>query len=810
MSHAKHERSLSADSASQDRPKKKEKEKETNPQSPPQTPPRRMVQIVALSDSEDDTDIPVELAPKPPTRPKSGRPAHDKRGERTEKSGPAKLSGLVVPSSPHTPPRKSKKESRKQDPDPELEYSPFTKRLLGFTTGLPIHLQASPVQQATESGKGGKSGKARAGLNTLQHRKDKGWMSAGHATTFEAYKHFEQWKNDYSPHHYSLVDSVDIVHAGNPFDRPKDIRARPVMFCWNTPDHRPPTVLKGKRVPVFRAKYKCTGHCRHGHSSAHAAESEDEPDSDSDSDSGSESDDDDNFDDLADQAYVEIEDGDLSSDEEERDAASDTNIDPSTNNVASLNKQLNSGARKKTKTKGLTRYKCKVVLHAEVYSDNLGEIHFYQRHTHPEAHEKYLDTSHYIRQCMLEMASLFNLPPSSIKRRECFCLAVRKDRVLADPLLSIGVFHEHNPDKIFCYHPPNYNTDPPSEFAAGIHHPYGTQVMILNSQKNGVGHDTTYRNMNENRAPLTIMITVDENSRMVPGFAYLSADIKIPAQVEFLRETKRLVEKMAADLVNGRVPVAAGLEDKRDELLAQARLIVQYGWIPAFFMIDKSRASKAAIEEVFPGVPIRICQFHVMQAILRWQRDNAPEGERQPRPVLSLPRKHMLLQAVREVQRCHHISRWSRYTARFRRRLDIIVEGSQTSAETLWDYFEANWFCEEWRNYWTDMGLPDGSNRDGMLSTNNWTERAFKTFNQVFLGNRTNKSAYRLVLILANEWFQYYQAWEPENRVNQEALEMQAEAYRVWSSTNAIKETTRRDGRRAWIVARLPREVRNQ
>lgn len=41
--------------------------------------------------------------------------------------------------------------------------------------------------------------------------------------------------------------------------------------------------------------------------------------------------------------------------------------------------------------------------------------------------------------------------------------------------------------------------------------------MILRSPKEGVGHDTTYRNMNENRAPLTIMVTLDEHARMVPG-----------------------------------------------------------------------------------------------------------------------------------------------------------------------------------------------------------------------------------------------------------------------------------------------------
>jgi len=41
---------------------------------------------------------------------------------------------------------------------------------------------------------------------------------------------------------------------------------------------------------------------------------------------------------------------------------------------------------------------------------------------------------------------------------------------------------------------------------------------------------------------------------------------------------------------------------------------------------------------------------------------------------------------------------------------------------------------------WTDIGLPSGENREKMLSTNNWTERAFKTFDQVFLESRANKS----------------------------------------------------------------------
>jgi hypothetical protein len=119
---------------------------------------------------------------------------------------------------------------------------------------------------------------------------------------------------------------------------------------------------------------------------------------------------------------------------------------------------------------------------------------------------------------------------------------------------------------------------------------------------------------------------------------------------------------------------------------------------------------------VFPGVIIRVCQFHVMQvserrvhsrahltngntqAILRWERDNTPAGEGHGRvPALSLTRKHQLLWAVREIQRCRDPARWPTYLEQFRARLDAITRGSRVSSQTLWQYFEANWFCEEWR-----------------------------------------------------------------------------------------------------------------
>ncbi|KAJ7495986.1 hypothetical protein B0H11DRAFT_1665632, partial [Mycena galericulata] len=152
-----------------------------------------------------------------------GRPSHKDRGVRnnTSTSTSAQLSGLLAP---ETPPRKLKQSTKANK---GTAFLPHTNSLLAFTTGLPIHLQASPERSRgtdqSHRSTSKKSGKPRVGLNTLKHRTDKGWTSAGRATTVTAYKCFEQWKNDYSPQHYGLAECVDIVHAGNPFDRPKDI-----------------------------------------------------------------------------------------------------------------------------------------------------------------------------------------------------------------------------------------------------------------------------------------------------------------------------------------------------------------------------------------------------------------------------------------------------------------------------------------------------------------------------------------------------------------------------------------------------------
>ncbi|KAJ6447850.1 hypothetical protein C8R47DRAFT_999675 [Mycena vitilis] len=363
------------------------------------------------------------------------------------------------------------------------------------------------------------------------------------------------------------------------------------------------------------------------------------------------------------------------------------------------------------------------------------------------------------------------------------------------------------------YSAPDPTADPPTNFATGITNTYAEQALILYAGAHGAGLDECWRHMNQNRAPVTLLTTINDDERMLPGPTYLSSTINTETQVEFLSQVKTRIEKMARDLVD----VDPAFEKDRQRLLAEARKILDSpeGWRPKFIIIDKFRPSRLAILRVFgPGFPIRICQFHVIQAclsltlilaILRWDREKGENGEDtepQERPKLTVARRYLLLHAVRAIQRCRDAARWPEYVAEFGDRVARLAE-SEASRQKIMRYFEVNWFCEEWRDYWTDIGLPEGANREGMLNTNNWTERAFKTFHQVFLCNRANKSMYRLVLIMANEWYQYYREWLPTTKkVDKKAIDKAAEAHRIWSS-GGVQEFRLADGRRAWRVAQM-------
>ncbi|KAF8969307.1 hypothetical protein BDZ97DRAFT_1915276 [Flammula alnicola] len=703
-------------------------------------------------DSEDEGQEPQP--PKAPTLGKAGRQPHSLRSKRRTTPPIAPTSSYhVIPTTPPPPKAKSNKN------EAALEYTPRKSRIVQFSLQAPAWqmVDSSPElggRRAKLNPKKSKREETERPLNKIKHKASHGWENLGECDTTQLFKEFELWKNDYSPHKYDIADSlVNIQYFGHPCDRPKDIRARPFVLEWITDNRKAPKKFKGKPVPVYRATYHCLGNCEYGES-----------------------------------VNNKRVDGTDSSDPSDSETSESSDLDKNAADDGGIDKKLNSASVPKRRPLS-KKVKCpnSVKIHVEVFSDNLSKAIVYQQNQHRPTRSCYLDMSPFIRQNILELATIADMTSSRIKRRllklyeeyetpQHRCPTSeqvnnivqnvrRKERLLSDPLRAIGVFAEENPEKIFYYSPPDYSTDPPSNFATGIKHPFALQSILLWSSTHGVGLDSSYRHKNENRAPLTFLTTIDENHRMLPGPVFLSGDVTAETLEIFLREVKGLIEDLASGLIKGEIQVESGLESYEEDLLAQARI-----------------------------------------AILRWDKDNGNESfEPQKRPRLNLSRKHKLLHAVRAVQRCRFLERWDQYMAEFRSQVEDICDGAPVAARDIILYFEANWFCPEWRDLWTDIGLPTGQTRDAMLSTNNWTERAFKTFDQVFLGSRANKSAYRLVLIIANEWFQYYQEWRSTSkRIDKEAFVRAQLAHKVWSSANGIEEVRYGDGRRAWHVANIP------
>ena len=93
----------------------------------------------------------------------------------------------------------------------------------------------------------------------------------------------------------------------------------------------------------------------------------------------------------------------------------------------------------------------------------------------------------------------------------------------------------------------------------------------------------------------------------------VSRHADIEAYQFLLENLRNAVQKRAASLVNGR---SSSRYPKRyhESLLDLCAEIEEDEFAPQFMMIDGDDAERSAIERVFPGLPIRLCQFHFMQA----------------------------------------------------------------------------------------------------------------------------------------------------------------------------------------------------
>ncbi|KAK0520880.1 hypothetical protein OC842_006964, partial [Tilletia horrida] len=171
-----------------------------------------------------------------------------------------------------------------------------------------------------------------------------------------------------------------------------------------------------------------------------------------------------------------------------------------------------------------------------------------------------------------------------------------------------------------------------------------------------------------------------------------------------------------------------------------------------------------ALDEIWPTVQIRLCQFHAIQAICRWDTDKTKRSDT-ANPNVSRVEKILISAAFREAQRCRDPNTWPNFRD---------------------DFEKTNWWTSSWLSVATDIGLKDGQTRDN-ANTNNTIERAFKTFDDVFLSCKVNKRIDRLVHILATDWLPFYEKYSSNApRVSSDIKEMMLRAHELWESGTAI------------------------
>ena len=203
---------------------------------------------------------------------------------------------------------------------------------------------------------------------------------------------------------------------------------------------------------------------------------------------------------------------------------------------------------------------------------------------------------------------------------------------------------------------------------------------------------------------------------------------------QFLLETLQdAIRRLADDLVSKSRSMKYDGERSRKLLEYRVMEAQEDGFSPMFMMIDGDDAERLAIEVVFPGTPIRMCQFHFMQACRSRARNvfgHSKEGNR---------KTHEFLKRLRRCQRCPISTEWPRYYEDLQQDIDFIAKDGGEARARLVSYLDRQWFSDLWLPYCVDFGIPAWMTRDGPWSTNNYAEAAFRTFDRVFLSCRVNK-----------------------------------------------------------------------
>lgn len=129
-------------------------------------------------------------------------------------------------------------------------------------------------------------------------------------------------------------------------------------------------------------------------------------------------------------------------------------------------------------------------------------------------------------------------------------------------------------------------------------------------------------------------------------------------------------------------------------------------WSPRAFSMDKDKASKAAVNVVFPNAIIVRCLWHAKRAITPMAK-KAGLSKQQLHVVLAdfdllaqIPERHAFRSAWKEVSEKWLCSGWDIFLEKFS---ELFIEGPWSSLWTLWSLEEARLPADVKRNVRTNM-----------------------------------------------------------------------------------------------------------
>lgn len=139
--------------------------------------------------------------------------------------------------------------------------------------------------------------------------------------------------------------------------------------------------------------------------------------------------------------------------------------------------------------------------------------------------------------------------------------------------------------------------------------------------------DSTFRKLNNNQAPLTIISTLEPvTNTSYPVMAFFTSDISANTLSHVFTYLKNAIHHFCLRTIDNKLPKhiiekypdwESTYNDFFPEWKTHFQEIIEFGFNPKIVCIDMSVSERKGIEIAFPEADIYVCEFHLNQTISR-------------------------------------------------------------------------------------------------------------------------------------------------------------------------------------------------